>query len=132
MKKKIILIVLIITLSSLIYPLDTNNSENYYNDLEGIEMPDRYYNYEKERDIPEDVYPKNIHCVIEDSTYGEYFIDFIYWALKLNYHVVEVPYVWRPRAAGFSKTGGNLGDYCRRGWKYIATTFRLLLSKDVT
>ncbi|MDP8230523.1 MAG: polyprenol monophosphomannose synthase [Candidatus Gorgyraea atricola] len=60
--------------------------------------------------------------------YGEYFIDFIYRALKSNYHVVEVPYVWRPRKAGCSKTGINLADYCRRGWKYIITTLRLLFS----
>ena len=62
--------------------------------------------------------------------YGEYFIDFIYRALKLNCRVVEVPYVWRPRRAGSSKTGQTLGDYCRRGWKYIATTFRLLNMKN--
>lgn len=58
--------------------------------------------------------------------YGEYFIDFIYRALKLNYRVVEVPYVWTSRRAGYSKTGSTLGDYCRRGWKYITTTLRLL------
>lgn len=62
--------------------------------------------------------------------YGEYFIDFIYRALKLNYHVVEVPYVWLNRAAGCSKTGAKLSDYCRRGWKYIAMTVRLLLSRN--
>lgn len=62
--------------------------------------------------------------------YGEYFIDFIYRCLKLNYHVVEVPYVWRPRRAGASKTGESLADYCRRGWKYIATTLRLLFTRD--
>ena len=60
--------------------------------------------------------------------YGEYFIDFIYRCLKSGYHVVEVPYVWRPRRAGYSKTGLNLKDYCTRGWKYIATTLRLLFS----
>ncbi|MBU1147649.1 MAG: glycosyltransferase [Candidatus Omnitrophica bacterium] len=62
--------------------------------------------------------------------YGEYFIDFIYRALKLNYHVVEVPYRWIPRVAGTSKTGANLRDYCRRGWKYITTTTRLILTRN--
>ena len=61
--------------------------------------------------------------------YGEYFIDFIYRALKLDYRVVEVPYVWRRRRAGYSKTGLNLKDYFRRGWKYIATTLRLILTR---
>lgn len=62
--------------------------------------------------------------------YGEYFIDFIYRALKLNYQVVEVPYVWVPRGAGHSKTGDTLRDYFRRGWKYVGTTIRLLVSKN--
>lgn len=59
--------------------------------------------------------------------YGEYFIDFIYRALKLNYHVVEVPYRWIPRAAGYSKTGSTLKEYFRRGWKYVFTVIRLLM-----
>lgn len=59
--------------------------------------------------------------------YGEYFIDFIYRALKMKYRVVEVPYVWQSRTYGYSKTGMNLKDYCRRGWKYIFTTLRLLI-----
>ncbi|MFA4992232.1 MAG: glycosyltransferase [Candidatus Omnitrophota bacterium] len=62
--------------------------------------------------------------------YGEYFIDFIYRALKMNYHVVEIPYVWRPRREGLSKTGVSLSDYLRRGWKYIATTFRLIFYRS--
>ena len=62
--------------------------------------------------------------------YGEYFIDFIYRALKLNYHVVEVPYRWIPRIDGYSKTGSTLREYFRRGWKYIATTLRLIISRD--
>ena len=61
--------------------------------------------------------------------YGEYFIDFIYSSLKLNYRVVEVPYVWRRRRAGHSKTALNLKDYFRRGWKYLATTLRLILTR---
>ena len=60
--------------------------------------------------------------------YGEYFIDFIYRALKLNHRVVEIPYTWLPRAKGLSKTGSTLGDYCKRGWKYITTTLRLMVS----
>lgn len=61
--------------------------------------------------------------------YGEYFIDFIYRTLKLNYRVVEIPYVWMPRAAGYSKTGVTLKEYTRRGWKYIGTAFRLLMTR---
>jgi len=61
--------------------------------------------------------------------YGEYFIDFIYRALKLNYRVVEVPYVWLDRAAGDSKTASDLKGYCKRGWKYFTTTLRLLTTR---
>ncbi|MBU2251070.1 MAG: hypothetical protein KKH25_02335 [Candidatus Omnitrophica bacterium] len=61
--------------------------------------------------------------------YGEYFIDFIYRALKLNYRVVEIPYVWAPRRRGYSKTGSSFKDYFRRGRKYIATVLRLLLTR---
>jgi len=63
-----------------------------------------------------------------NGDYGEYFIDFIYHSLKLNYRVVEVPYVWMPRRAGYSKTGTNISDYYKRGVKYIFTTVRLLTS----
>lgn len=58
--------------------------------------------------------------------YGEYFIDFIYRAMKLNYHVVEIPYRWIPRAAGYSKTGTTLMDYIRRGRNYVVMVIRLL------
>lgn len=61
--------------------------------------------------------------------YGEYFIDFLYRALKLKYNVVEVPYIWRKRRSGKSKTGSTLKDYTRRGWKYIATTLRLVFTR---
>ncbi|MFH1479041.1 MAG: glycosyltransferase [Candidatus Omnitrophota bacterium] len=62
--------------------------------------------------------------------YGEYFIDLIYRALKLKYNVVEVPYVWRPRQKGKSKTGARLADYFSRGWKYITTTIRLSMLRS--
>jgi len=62
--------------------------------------------------------------------YGEYFIDFIYRALKMKYRVVEIPYVWRPRRAGHSKTGARLGDYCKRGVKYVKTTLCLLFYRN--
>jgi len=62
--------------------------------------------------------------------YGEYFIDFIYRALKLNYHVVEIPYRWVPRRAGYSKTGASLKDYIRRGWRYVMVTLRLAVLRE--
>ncbi len=61
--------------------------------------------------------------------YGEYFIDLIYRAMCRGYRVVEIPYVCMPRAAGESKTGTNLGQYSRRGIKYLWTAFRLRFSR---
>lgn len=57
--------------------------------------------------------------------YGEYFISFIYEAHKKGYNIVEVPYYCVPRRAGTSKTGANLKDYLKKGWKYISLTLRL-------
>ncbi len=57
--------------------------------------------------------------------YGEYFIDLIFRALKHGFEVVEIPYKWVARNQGTSKTGSNLLDYLKKGWKYIATTIRL-------
>lgn len=60
--------------------------------------------------------------------YGEYFIDFIYRAIKNGYRVIEVPYISQARKYGISKTGTNLLQYFRRGKKYIWTTLRLRLT----
>lgn len=57
--------------------------------------------------------------------YGEYFIDFIYKAIKKGYKVVEIPYILQARKYGESKTGTNLFQYCKRGIKYVVTTLRL-------
>lgn len=57
--------------------------------------------------------------------YGEYFIDFIYRARKNGYNIIEIPYYCVPRRAGASKTGANLIDYLKRGWRYILLTISL-------
>ncbi len=57
--------------------------------------------------------------------YGEYFIEFIYNAFKKGYNIVEIPYYCIPRRKGISKTGSNLIDYLKKGWKYILLTLRL-------
>ena len=59
--------------------------------------------------------------------YGEYFIVLIYMCIKMRYKIIEVPYISMPRVAGESKTGSNLFDYLRRGYKYVVTTIRLRL-----
>lgn len=57
--------------------------------------------------------------------YGEYFIDFIYRALKAGYRVTEIPYVCLPRQRGYSKTGQNLWQYLSRGKKYVFLALEL-------
>jgi len=57
--------------------------------------------------------------------YGEYFVDFIFRALRSNVAVCELPYTAPPRRKGISKTGTNLIDYIRRGRKYLMTIFRV-------
>jgi len=57
--------------------------------------------------------------------YGEYFIDFIYNVLRQRYKIVEIPYYCVPRRKGVSKTGSNLWEYLKKGWKYILLTLKL-------
>jgi dolichol-phosphate mannosyltransferase len=58
--------------------------------------------------------------------YGEYFIDFIYRVIRTKkYLICELPYVAVARRSGESKTGTNLVQYARRGWKYLWTVLRL-------
>jgi dolichol-phosphate mannosyltransferase len=51
--------------------------------------------------------------------YGEYFVDFIYRAIKFGYRICELPYVAMPRRSGESKTGNNIVQYIKRGSKYL-------------
>jgi dolichol-phosphate mannosyltransferase len=57
--------------------------------------------------------------------YGEYFVDFIYRAIKMRYHICELPYKAMPRRSGESKTGSNLVQYFKRGWKYFWVVLQL-------
>lgn len=59
--------------------------------------------------------------------YGEYFVDFIFRALRARYRVCELPYFALPRRSGESKTGSTLRQYARRGRKYLGTVLRLRL-----
>ncbi len=62
--------------------------------------------------------------------YGEYFMDFLYRAIKQNYRVCEIPYHAQVRRSGESKTGSSLLDYARRGSKYLATLVRLRVNQS--
>jgi dolichol-phosphate mannosyltransferase len=65
--------------------------------------------------------------------YGEYFIDFIYRVIQSHqFRVCELPYLAVSRRSGESKTGTNLLQYARRGWKYILVVLRLRFHKIAT
>jgi len=61
--------------------------------------------------------------------YGEYFIDFIHRARKLGYKVGEVPYMCVERRTGVGKTGQKLGDFLRKGRKYVWLTLKLRFTR---
>ena len=61
--------------------------------------------------------------------YGEYFINFIYRAIKNKYRVLELPYINKKRRFGISKTGNNIIDYIGRGNKYLLMIWRIKMNK---
>ncbi len=62
--------------------------------------------------------------------YGEYFIDFIYRVIhSRKFLICELPYFAQPRRSGESKTGSNIFQYARRGWKYLLIVLRLKFLK---
>lgn len=65
------------------------------------------------------------HAIPLEGDYGEYFLAFVYRALRAGYRVREVPYVIEPRRFGVSKTGENVREYARRGVQYVAAALRV-------
>lgn len=51
--------------------------------------------------------------------HGEYFIEFIYKASKLNYKILELPYQQPPDIEGISKTAGSLYRFFLLGINYV-------------
>jgi dolichol-phosphate mannosyltransferase len=61
--------------------------------------------------------------------YGEYCIDLLGRAQRLGLRVQEVPYICGSRLHGESKTGADIGDYLRKGWKYVVTVLKLAIGR---
>jgi glycosyltransferase involved in cell wall biosynthesis len=61
--------------------------------------------------------------------YGEYCIDLLGRAQRLGLRVQEVPYICGSRLHGESKTGADVGDYLRKGWKYVTTVWKLAFTR---
>jgi dolichol-phosphate mannosyltransferase len=64
------------------------------------------------------------------SGYGDYFIEFIYKCKKAGFSIKEVPYIFREREKGESKTAPGLVDFFRLGSGYVARIVRLRFSKQ--
>jgi len=61
--------------------------------------------------------------------YGEYCVDFLARAIRKNFRVVEVGWVYKQRVLGESKTAPSFIGFIRRGWPYVTTILRLALHR---
>ncbi|MFA6635519.1 MAG: polyprenol monophosphomannose synthase [Candidatus Omnitrophota bacterium] len=59
------------------------------------------------------------------SGYGDYFIELMYRCKRNGFKVKEVPYVFRDREVGESKTAGSLMDFFKLGFGYITRIVKL-------
>jgi dolichol-phosphate mannosyltransferase len=61
--------------------------------------------------------------------YGAYFMEFLYTCRKKGLTVVEVPYVFRDRAKGVSKSAPSIIKFFRTGMQYVIRIFTARLRK---
>lgn len=57
------------------------------------------------------------------GAHGEYFIPLLAELSARDYSCIEVPYTFRPRSAGVSKTAGNAYTFFRHGLRYLVAVF---------
>ena len=69
--------------------------------------------------------------VVPISTgHGEFFIEFLYKALKSKKKIIELPYTHPPDVEGMSKTAPNVFRFIRHGLNYIIRIFQSILKRD--
>lgn len=61
--------------------------------------------------------------------YGAYFMEFLYTCRKKGLTVYEMPYVFRDRAKGVSKSAPSLYRFFRTGMQYVYRIFRARLRR---
>ena len=61
--------------------------------------------------------------------YGAYFMEFLYTCRKKGLSVYEIPYVFRDRAKGVSKSAPSILKFFRTGMQYVTRIFRARLRK---
>ena len=62
--------------------------------------------------------------------YGEFFIEFIYKALKAGVKIVELPYVHPPDVEGMSKTASSFFRFCFLGFNYFIRLIQTLFRRN--
>jgi dolichol-phosphate mannosyltransferase len=69
--------------------------------------------------------------VVPISTgHGEFFIEFLYKALKSGKKIIELPYVQPPDVEGTSKTASSFFRFLKLGFNYIIRIFLSLLNRN--
>lgn len=61
--------------------------------------------------------------------YGAYFMEFLYTCRKKGLTVYEIPYVFRDRAKGISKSAPSILKFFRTGMQYVMRIFTACLRK---
>ena len=62
--------------------------------------------------------------------HGEFFIEFIYKALKAGVKIVELPYVHPPDVEGMSKTASSFFRFCFLGFNYFIRLIQTLFRRN--
>ena len=69
--------------------------------------------------------------VVPISTgHGEFFIEFVYKALKNGKKIIEIPYVHPPDVEGMSKTASSFFRFTKLGFNYFIRIFQCLLKRN--
>ena len=69
--------------------------------------------------------------VVPISTgHGEFFIEFLYKALKSGKKIIELPYVHPPDVQGMSKTASSFFKFISLGFNYLIRIFQSLLNRN--
>ena len=69
--------------------------------------------------------------VVPISTgHGEFFIEFLYKALKSGKKIIELPYVHPPDVEGMSKTASSFLRFIILGFNYVIRIFQSLLKRN--
>lgn len=67
---------------------------------------------------------------ISPEGFGEYFVQFVYDALKNKFKIIEVGYIYSTRKSGTSKSDGDILTLFKLGFQYGIRVFKLWIKKQ--